>query len=261
MAHSLNGRAEQRMKDAGTERVDLIPLTTTAQVRLQRPRVAVLPVGSFEQHGPSLPLATDTIVAVALAERLTGTYNVLLLPAVTMSCSHEHAAWPGTVSLSHTTVTAIIDDVMRSLTAQGIHKLAIISGHGGNYFLGNVVQTANATRARSMTLFPSREDWRAARKAARMITDDHEDMHAGELEVSILSAVLPAAVRDGASSLDHSADDRPHLLIAGVAAYTEHGVIGRPSAGTAPKGTAVLDSLVESFASHLLALGESASHS
>jgi creatinine amidohydrolase len=241
--------------------MELIPLTTTADVQERRPAVAVLPIGSFEQHGPFLPLATDSIVPMAIANRLAAAYNVLVLPAVTMSCSHEHAAWPGTVSLTHTTVTAIIADVVSSLSSQGIHKLVILNGHGGNYFLSNVVQTANATRARSMTLFPSREDWRSARKAAGMTTDDHEDMHAGELEVSILSVVLPAAVRDGASSLDHRADDRPYLLIDGMAAYTEHGVIGRPSAGTATKGEAVLDSLVESFASHLFALGESASRS
>lgn len=238
--------------------MDLIPLTTTADVHDQRPPVAVLPIGSFEQHGPYLPLATDTIVPVAIANRLAATYNVLLLPAVTMSCSHEHAAWPGTVSLSHTTLTAIIGDVVSSLRAQGIDKLAIINGHGGNYFLGNVVQTANATTPRSMTLFPSRDDWRRARQAADLATDDHEDMHAGELEVSILAAVLPESVRDGAATLDHAADDRSHLLIEGMIAYTKHGVIGRPSAGTAKKGEAVLDSLIESFAAHLQALNETA---
>ena len=131
MAHPLSERAEPQVHDAGIDGY-LVPLTTMAQVRHQRPGVAVLPVGSFEQHGPSLPLATDTIVAVAIANRLAASYNVLLLPAVTMSCSHEHAAWPGTVSLRHTTVTAIIDDVVHSLAAQGIRKLAIVSGHGGN---------------------------------------------------------------------------------------------------------------------------------
>ncbi|MEU4557437.1 creatininase family protein [Actinoplanes sp. NPDC023936] len=236
--------------------MDLIPLITTADVHQRQQGAAVLPIGSFEQHGPSLPLATDTIVSVAIANRLAAAYNVLVLPAVPMSCSHEHAAWPGTVSLTHTTVTAIIGDIASSLAAQGIPKLAIINGHGGNYFLSNVVQTANAANARSMTLFPSRDDWRRARRAADLVTDDHQDMHAGELEVSILSAVMPVSVRDGASSLDHGADDRPFLLVDGMAAYTAHGVIGRPSAGTAEKGEAVLSSLVESFAAHLLALDE-----
>jgi creatinine amidohydrolase len=231
--------------------MDLITLATTADIRDRQPGIAVLPVGSFEQHGRYLPLATDTIVASAIAGELETSYNVLVLPPITMSCSHEHAAWPGTISLSHRTVSAIIDDVVASLSAQGIDKLAIISGHGGNYFLSNVVQSANAVTPKSMTLFPSRGDWRKARQDAELETDDHEDMHAGELEVSILQAVTPGALRDGFGSADHRSDARPHLLIGGMAAYTSSGVIGRPSAGTAAKGKAILASLVASFGEHL----------
>ncbi|WP_430789162.1 creatininase family protein [Actinoplanes sp. G11-F43] len=231
--------------------MDLITLATTADIRDRQPGIAVLPVGSFEQHGRYLPLATDTIVASAIAGELETSYNVLVLPPITMSCSHEHAAWPGTISLSHRTVSAIIDDVVASLSAQGIDKLAIISGHGGNYFLSNVVQSANAVTPKSMTLFPGRDDWRKARQDAELETDDHEDMHAGELEVSILQAVTPDALRDGFESADHRSNARPHLLIEGMAAYTSSGVIGLPSAGTAAKGKAILTSLVASFGEHL----------
>jgi creatinine amidohydrolase len=230
--------------------MDLITLATTADIRDRQPGIAVLPVGSFEQHGRYLPLATDTIVASAIATDLETSYNVLVLPPITMSCSHEHAAWPGTISLSHRTVSAIID-VVASLSAHGIAKLAIISGHGGNYFLSNVVQSANAVTPKSMTLFPSRDDWRKARQDAELETDDHEDMHAGELEVSILQAVTPDALREGFGSADHRSNARPHLLIEGMAAYTSSGVIGRPSAGTAAKGKAILTSLVASFGEHL----------
>lgn len=79
-------------------------------------------------------------------------------------------------------------------------------------------------------------------------TDGHEDMHAGELETSILLACCPEVIRPGNESADRTSGDRPHLLTLGMTAYTESGVIGRPSLGTAAKGTKVLESLVRSFA-------------
>jgi creatinine amidohydrolase len=115
----------------------MFPTATTTDIAGCAPQVAVLPIGSFEQHGPFLPLATDSIVATAIAGAVAARYNVLLLPPVTISCSHEHAAWPGTVSISHHTLSAIIDDIRTSLTGTGITRLILVNGHGGNYVLSN----------------------------------------------------------------------------------------------------------------------------
>ena len=79
-------------------------------------------------------------------------------------------------------------------------------------------------------------------------------MHAGELEVSILLRVWPDVVGEDFAAGDHSADDRPMLLVQGMGAYTNTGVIGRPSAGDADKGRALLSHLSEAFGTHLSAL-------
>jgi len=105
-----------------------------------------------------------------------------------------------------------------------------------------------------MALFPSGQDWKDARTAAQVETTTHEDMHAGEIETSILLYAQPELVRDGYETADWLADDRRHLLIEGMTAYTTSGVIGRPSLGSAEKGKAVLASLVHSFADVLRAL-------
>ncbi|WP_189857671.1 creatininase family protein [Streptomyces poonensis] len=233
----------------------VIPADTTEDVRAQAagagPLVAVLPVGSFEQHGPCLPLATDTLVACAIAREIAAAYPaVRLLPPVTVSCSHEHAAWPGTVSISAMTLHAVVRDIAASLRRSGVEALVVVNGHGGNYVLGNVVQESTAEGHR-MALFPSAEDWEAARERAGVETSLLSDMHAGEIETSILLHCHPESVRPGHESTDFLADDRRHLLSLGMSAYTDSGVIGRPSLASAEKGEKLLAGLVEAFGAYL----------
>lgn len=231
-----------------------MPTATAADPQPNNARVALLPVGSFEQHGSHLPFTTDTAISCVIAQEIASAYDAFMLAPVAISCSHEHAAWRGTVSISARTLQAIIDDVYQSATASGFESLVIVNAHGGNYVLSNVIQEGTA-QGRRIALFPGRDDWRQARRAGGLATSDHEDMHAGELEASILLHAAPELVRDGYQSADWTADDRPHLLTAGMRAYTSNGVIGKPSLATAEKGKAVLASLIEGFADTLEALG------
>ncbi|MFJ3982137.1 creatininase family protein [Streptomyces fungicidicus] len=229
----------------------LLPADTTEDVRNRGAgvsrQIAVLPVGSFEQHGPYLPLSTDTLVACAIARATADVHPVHLLPPVTISCSHEHAAWPGTVSLSSVTLHAVIRDVADSLRRSGVDTLVLVNGHGGNYVLGNAVQESSA-RGERMALFPAAEDWETARVRAGVATSLLTDMHAGEIETSILLHTHPELLRPGYETSDHIADDRRHLLTSGMSAYTDSGVIGRPSLASAEKGKKLLESLTDSFA-------------
>jgi creatinine amidohydrolase len=117
--------------------VDLITAATTTDEASRAADVAILPVGSFEQHGPHLPLTTDTLVACAIARAVAAAHGLLLLPPVTMSCSQEHAGWPGSVSIRSATLAAIVNDVAESLRRAGVERLVVINGHGGNYVLSN----------------------------------------------------------------------------------------------------------------------------
>jgi creatinine amidohydrolase len=120
--------------------------------------------------------------------------------------------------------------------------------------LSNVVQEAGPAGG-SMALFPTLEAWAKAHTAAGIMTSIDDDMHAGELETSLLLHAHPRLVRPGYESGDHLAADREHLLTVGLAPYTESGVVGRPSLASAEKGRDVLASLVASFAETLAALG------
>ncbi|MGH3310995.1 MAG: creatininase family protein [Streptomyces sp.] len=244
---------------AGTA-AGLLPLTTTEDAGALPAGAAVLPIGSFEQHGAFLPLVTDTVIACTIAREVAAAYPVHHLPPVTVSCSHEHAAWPGTVSISAATLYAVVRDIAESLRRSGVGTLILVNGHGGNYVLRNVVQESAGDGIR-MALFPGPADWDAARIRAGVRTPSHSDMHAGEVETSILLHAHPELVRPGYETSDCLADDRKHLLSLGMPAYSESGVIGRPSLASAGKGRELLAGLVESFGEYLalLAPGEGAS--
>jgi creatinine amidohydrolase len=217
----------------------ILPATTTDGVAAHA-AVAVLPLGAFEQHGPYLPLVTDTLISSAVAYAVSTHHDVSLLPPITFGCSHEHAAFPGTVSISPTTLAAVVNDIATSLAKQGSSGLLLVNAHGGNYVLANVVQQANAEGTIRVGLYPSREDWSEARDAAGIMSSGHDDMHAGELEASILLAAHPTYLRDGWDTADHVATDRRYLPTLGMQAYTTSGVIGYPSKASAEKGHAVL---------------------
>jgi creatinine amidohydrolase len=232
----------------------LLPLTTTVDVRDQKPldegqqKVAVLPVGSLEQHGEFLPLVTDTVIACTIAAELAAAHPVQLLPPITISCSHEHAAWPGTVSISARTLYDVVRDIADSLARSGVPNLVVVNAHGGNYVLSNVVQESRGR----MALFPTSEDWKAARAAAGLESSSYDDMHGGEIETSILLHAHPDLVKPGYETSDHDGGSRRFLLTQGMAPYTESGVIGRASLASAGKGEALLAALVDAFSDHLV---------
>ena len=232
-----------------------ISTATASDERERASSVAVLPVGSFEQHGDHLPLSTDTLIASMIAGRLAEDYGLFLLSPVTIGCSHEHAGFPGTVSISASTLGLVVNDIRSSLAGAGIERLAIVNAHGGNYVLSHVVQEASVHDKTPLVLFPRSEDWASARALAGIETSNHADMHAGEAETSILLARYPELVRSSYVDSDEIADDRRHLLTLGMRGYTKSGVIGRPSLASAEKGHRLLDAFSSIFQDHMALLG------
>lgn len=104
--------------------------------------ILVQPLGAIEQHGPHLPLSTDSVVATAVAEAAVGAVgeelDVWLLPTLEYTKSNEHAWSPGTVWLSATTLLSVLDDLGRCIATTPVKRLVFLNGHGGNSALLNV---------------------------------------------------------------------------------------------------------------------------
>jgi len=218
-------------------------------------RTAVLPLGATEQHGPHLPFATDTWIAEALAARFCDRVpEAVQLPAVTLGCSAEHAAFPGTLSLRAETLRAVLVDVVAGLAAHGFDSAFIFSAHGGNdaALRDMLPQLAAAARPVQVIAFTGIEQltatWRAAAASAG-VDADAAGHHAGEFETSILLALRPDSVRAGelAAGLVDVGDDAQAVFYPSLRAHSPSGVVGDPRGASATRAESYLAAWVDAL--------------
>jgi creatinine amidohydrolase len=197
------------------------------------PVVVAVPIGSCEQHGPHLPLDTDTLIAELLATRLAEREpGVVVGPALTVTASGEHAGFPGTLSIGTAAMIDVVVELGRS--ADWSAGLVLVNGHGGNR---DAVDTAVA-RLRG-------EGRRVLSWWPRV---PGGDAHAGRTETSILLAAAPQQVRPAAAVAGATAP-LPELAGAlrrdGVRGVSPTGVLGDPTTATAEHGEQLLAALVD----------------
>ncbi len=199
-------------------------------------QLLVVPVGSLEQHGPHLPLDTDTRIAVAVARRACqARAGVALAPALPVGASGEHAAFPGTLSIGAEALAACLIELGRHAS---LHwpALLLVNGHGGN------VTAVEAAVGRLRYEGRACLAWHAALPEG--------DAHAGRSETSVMLALAPGAVRlDAAERGDVRplGEILPLLRERGVRAVSANGVLGDPAGASAAQGEQLLARLVDSL--------------
>jgi mycofactocin system creatininase family protein len=196
--------------------------------------VVVVPVGSVEQHGPHLPLDTDTVIAQAVATGVAERLGGWCAPAVAYGSSGEHQDFPGTTSIGTPALGQLVVELVRSLR-RWAGRVVLVNGHGGNQ---------EALRAALDQLIREGHDVRVIPCAATGM-----DAHAGRAETSLMLHLRPTSVRLDLAEPGNCAPISallPHLRARGVAAVSRNGVLGDPRGATAEEGELLLAAMIDS---------------
>jgi mycofactocin precursor peptide peptidase len=202
--------------------------------------VLAVPIGSLEQHGPHLPLNTDTRIAVELANRLSlARSDVVVAPAVPYGASGEHAAFPGTLLINHGVLADLLHELVRS-ARDSFAGVVLISAHGGNH--EGLALLGERCRADGDPVLI----WTAGVRGG--------DAHAGRTETSLMLAIDSEVVRSElavAGATEPLEVLLPRLRAEGVRPISSSGVLGDPQGASAAEGESMFAAMTIELADAL----------
>jgi creatinine amidohydrolase len=211
----------------------------------------VVPFGALEQHGPHLPLDTDSVLGDQLGALLARRLGALCAPTLRIGCSAHHLAFAGTLSLRPETLRMIVHDVVHSLAEHGFRRIILLPTHGGNE--QPLAQAAAQSRRDGVTVVvPSLRLAVAALLAdaqARGAPVGDAGGHAGELETSLMLALAPHLVTTASMEPGYTGplDEATTRLLfdKGIAALSANGVVGDPRGATPDAGRAYIAAFLD----------------
>lgn len=215
------------------------------QTAWQAGKIAILPFGCHEEHGPHLPLCTDTQMADGFARCLAEALDAVLLPAVPYGETWSTSGFPGTITLSPKTVKQIVVEIGTSLLEQGARGLVIVNGHFGNRAPIELACRKLKCKYKFPVLvldYPGLED--LAGEICESKPAAPSFYHADEVETSIMLALTPEIVH-----MDRAAAEYPQfpatfgLEPVLLNSFCHSGVFGDPRPATAEKGERFLEGL------------------
>jgi mycofactocin precursor peptide peptidase len=201
--------------------------------------LVLVPVGATEQHGPHLPLDTDTVIAEAVCDRAAALLDdplVMVTPALAIGSSGEHQMFRGTISIGTEALRLVIIELVRSLRTWA-QRVVLVNAHGGN--IAALKQAVDQLQVEGHDV-----GWLAC------ATDDI-DLHAGYAETSLLLHLCPQRVRLERAEAGNTQPLNailPTLVERGVAAVSTNGVLGDPAGASPAEGARILESMARSVA-------------
>ena len=217
----------------------------------------VFAVGSMEQHGPHLPIKTDSAIGEAVARGVAKRLgNALMAPTLRLGCSRHHLSFAGTVSVQPETLIATISDYISSLCEHGFRAIVILASHGGNFAPLNqaleelrqshpdhTIEFCGDISAMMDAMYAAAEQFGTTREQA--------GVHAGDLETSIMMALEPELVRTERTAVglvdEFGSEAQKIIGERGIIGLDQSGVLGDPTMADAAKGHRYLEALIDHF--------------
>lgn len=228
--------------------------------------IAILPTAAVEQHGPHLPVGTDTIInthlCALLAERAPADLDLRILPVMAVGKSNEHLWAPGTLTLSATTALAAWTEIGLSVARAGVRKIVILNSHGGNADLISILARELRVQAGMLAV---RLGWGAQGMPPGVYSpqEEHFGIHGGDMETSLLLHFRPdtvdmTAARDFRSTAETAAIAPIGPVARGWIAsdLNPEGVVGEAHLATAEKGRLTAEHLVANVIGLLRAVAD-----
>lgn len=218
---------------------------TADEIAAQNPDLAIIPVGSLEQHGPHLPVMTDWAIATELGKRVAEKMNAFLLPALPISTCREHMGKKGSVWMEPTTFYQMMTDIILCLKLQGFKRVGILQCHGGIFVMTPLIRDLNAKHNPDLMVALADSVAFGAQMYAEGILETNTELHAGEGETSKILAIAPETVH-----MDRAVDfvpkvPRPYLSYGSIFRASPTGVWGEPSKASAEKGEKLFARMTE----------------
>jgi len=209
-------------------------------------RTVIIPLGSTEEHGLHLPLLTDTIIAYEVAVRAASKVKAFVCPPVPFGVCRTTAVFPGTLTISLETLQSLVEELCLSLRRHGFRNLVLVPGHlGAAQIVGLELAAQKLIRQHpdlgiALVRFPEvLKD-----KLAEGMLEDPLDLHAGEVETSLMMFLRPDLVKAERVKAEHPKFPK-HVVASNPRKYMETGVMGDASRASKAKGEAILKALVE----------------
>jgi creatinine amidohydrolase len=233
--------------------------STWTDAREADTELALLPVGSTEQHGPHAPLGLDSLTAEAIAEGGADRYAAegddrpVVGPTIPVGIAEEHRAFDGTLWVSEDTFRAYVRETLASLAAHGFDRIVVVNGHGGN---ADALREVCARVSRDGDAYAAAHTWFDA--------VEFDDLgHAGPAETALVRHLRPELIREDRTdeAADGAADAWGEWVAGTNLAYdsdsfSDSGVVGDPRDGDAALGEELLEAAIESLVELLAAVAE-----